>query len=187
MATDRSFEFNAGSPALDFVDTVAKRASAPVDLLSSPAQLDDWLEIGGFGADATHATKAIQLAKARSLREAIYRSVMAVVEKRAPDKEDVLTINAFALKPPARPQLVGDSIVMTARSKVDAALSALAADAIERLSADKRDRLRQCPDCKMLFFDASPPRRRVWCSSSSGCGNRAKVRRHRQRANDNKE
>jgi predicted RNA-binding Zn ribbon-like protein len=39
----------------------------------------------------------------------------------------------------------------------------------------------------MLFFDASPPGKRLWCSSSSGCGNRAKTRRHRQSMKERKD
>ncbi|MBJ7439049.1 MAG: CGNR zinc finger domain-containing protein, partial [Sphingopyxis sp.] len=43
------------------------------------------------------------------------------------------------------------------------------------------DRLRECDGCKMYFLDNTRGRRRRWCSSASGCGNRAKVRRHRDR------
>jgi|CXWL01.1.fsa_nt_gi predicted RNA-binding Zn ribbon-like protein len=41
-------------------------------------------------------------------------------------------------------------------------------------------RLKGCDGCGRLFFDASRNRSRRWCDMQ-GCGNRAKVARHRQR------
>ncbi len=42
-------------------------------------------------------------------------------------------------------------------------------------------RLKCCDGCGRLFFDASRNRSRRWCDMQ-GCGNRAKVARHRRRA-----
>jgi predicted RNA-binding Zn ribbon-like protein len=65
---------------------------------------------------------------------------------------------------------------------VDAALGVLAADAARLLGTPERARLRICAadDCSARFLDRSPAGRRRWCTMS-GCGNRAKVRRHRKR------
>ncbi|MER5476121.1 CGNR zinc finger domain-containing protein [Streptomyces sp. NPDC002734] len=48
-----------------------------------------------------------------------------------------------------------------------------------RLLADRPDRIRACanPECVLHFHDVSKNGTRRWCSMS-GCGNRAKVRRH---------
>ena len=45
------------------------------------------------------------------------------------------------------------------------------------------DRLKLCdnPDCRRAFFDRTRSRTRRWCDSGT-CGNRARVRRHRERA-----
>ena len=45
------------------------------------------------------------------------------------------------------------------------------------------DRLKLCenPDCGRAFFDRTRSRTRRWCDSGS-CGNRARVRRYRERA-----
>jgi predicted RNA-binding Zn ribbon-like protein len=46
-----------------------------------------------------------------------------------------------------------------------------------------RDRIRACAghDCVLHFYDTSRAGRRMWCSMA-GCGNRAKARRHYERA-----
>jgi predicted RNA-binding Zn ribbon-like protein len=49
-------------------------------------------------------------------------------------------------------------------------------------------RLKACPDCRWAFYDHTRNGSKRWClmapsgSGSRGCGNIAKVRRHRQRA-----
>jgi predicted RNA-binding Zn ribbon-like protein len=44
------------------------------------------------------------------------------------------------------------------------------------------DRLKLCenPDCRRAFFDRTRSRTRRWCEAG-GCGNRMRVRRHRER------
>ena len=44
------------------------------------------------------------------------------------------------------------------------------------------DRLKLCenPECRRAFFDRTRSRTRRWCNSGT-CGNRARVRRHRER------
>ena len=129
----------------------------------------------------TGSVRTADLETARSLREAIYRTARAVSAGAALEDKDVALLNATALKAPARPQFNKGVVTYRAANAVEAALSALAADAIECFGVERRDRLRTCPECQMLFFDTSRPGQRRWCSSASGCGNRAKVRRHRQR------
>lgn len=48
------------------------------------------------------------------------------------------------------------------------------------LASDDRHRLKCCDGCERLFIDRSRNRSRRWCEME-GCGNRAKVRRHRAR------
>jgi hypothetical protein len=51
-------------------------------------------------------------------------------------------------------------------------------------------RLKACPDCRWAFYDNTRNGSKRWClmaadgPGSRGCGNIAKVRRHRQRARD---
>lgn len=48
------------------------------------------------------------------------------------------------------------------------------------LTSDDRHRLKACAGCGTLFLDRSRNRSRRWCIME-GCGNRAKVRRFRER------
>jgi predicted RNA-binding Zn ribbon-like protein len=56
------------------------------------------------------------------------------------------------------------------------------ASAADVLDSDSQVRVRRCADeiCGKLFIDESRNRSRRWCDMSS-CGNRAKIRRFRQR------
>jgi predicted RNA-binding Zn ribbon-like protein len=53
--------------------------------------------------------------------------------------------------------------------------------AMIRRSHPSRLKLCEDPDCRTFFYDESRNRARRWCDSRR-CGNRARVRRHRQRA-----
>ena len=180
MPQHRTFEFKAGARCLDLVDTVASRASEPLDLLSTTDDLARWLRLAGFVPLPREPVKAKDLGATKLLREAIYRVAKAISAGTAPRGADIQVINTVALKSAARPQLTDGVVTYCAAHPMDAALAAIAADAIEHFSVEHRDRIRTCPQCQMLFFDTSRPGRRRWCSSASGCGNRAKVRRYRQ-------
>ncbi|UPK74462.1 CGNR zinc finger domain-containing protein [Nocardioidaceae bacterium SCSIO 66511] len=68
------------------------------------------------------------------------------------------------------------------RIRSSTAIGTIAA-AVAKLSIDGRwHRVKICPadDCRWAFFDESRNRSRQWCSMSV-CGNRAKVRKHRER------
>ena len=180
----RSFAFSAGSPALNFVDTMARRRDTPHDLLPDPPDLTRWLKACDFGAPMVGGDIKVpqeQCAAARDLREAIHRVLDAALQDTAPDEADVLHINTWAAAPGLRPQFIDGAVHVTAAEPIYAALATIAADAVHLMDADTLPTLRRCPECGMLFKDKSRPQKRVWCSSASGCGNRAKVRRHRAR------
>jgi predicted RNA-binding Zn ribbon-like protein len=69
------------------------------------------------------------------------------------------------------------------RLRVAQVLSTLARDAIDVFGAIGEGRVRACddPTCRMVFHDESRTNNRRWCSMEH-CGNRAKVRAHRERA-----
>jgi predicted RNA-binding Zn ribbon-like protein len=98
-----------------------------------------------------------------------------------PTSEDIALINAAARAAPLRPQWHDGRIELIAEDDIAAALSVLAADAVAILASPLVDRVRLCPECRMMFVDRSAAGRRRWCSSASGCGNRIKVRQHRAR------
>jgi predicted RNA-binding Zn ribbon-like protein len=63
-------------------------------------------------------------------------------------------------------------------------LGPIALSAVDLFRGGQFERLKQCPgpsgDCGWLFFDRSKNNSRRWCEMSV-CGNRVKVRRHRER------
>lgn len=179
MTSQREFDFVAGSTALSFVDTLGDRGGDGRERLQSPAALVRWLRAAGLAAEGLAEPTAEQLADARSLREAIYRTGLHGMSGQALDPNDLAILNAAALRPPLRPQWRGDALVTKAERPLEAALSTLAGEALTLFASPLARRIRICPGCAMMFVDQSRPGRRRWCSSASGCGNRAKVERHR--------
>ncbi len=175
------FEFSAGSPSLCLVDTVGNRGGAYIERLATPQDLTRWLReaslLGPHGGEAS----AADLVDARALRDALYRSALALANGETPASADVDRINALARSTPPRPQWVDGHVVHIAEHGVSAALALLAGDAVAILADAETTRVRLCPECRMMFVDKSPAGKRRWCSSASGCGNRAKVREHRAR------
>lgn len=180
MKTAAQFEFIAGCLALDYVDTFGGRAGEGRERLANPPALAAWVMHARLLPSLVDFSPA-ELAIARTLREGIYRCAVAVIDGSALPMDDVELLNASASKMPLRPRLQQGEIVRGGEHPLEAVLSVLAEDALGLLTLPRRERLRRCPECAMLFEDTSRPGKRRWCSSASGCGNRAKVRAHRAR------
>ena len=179
MTIQPDFAFIAGTPALCLVDTVGDRENTATDRLRDPADLDAWMAAAGLGVDGAQPASLDDLLRTRDLREAIYRCGLAIIDDAPFDPTDTRCINRHAQQPPLRPQIEGGAVALHADRPIEAALSTLAADAIATITGPARRRIRICPECAMMFVDTSRPGKRRWCSSATGCGNRAKVRRHR--------
>ncbi|MAY33264.1 MAG: hypothetical protein CMM86_11755 [Rhodovulum sp.] len=175
----RDFEFKAGSLCLDLVDTVSERGVGDVDLLATEADVARW--VTGTGRLAYAAGAVGDIASVRNLREAIFNAASACIDGALMDDADLAVINAAASVGAPRPVLMRDGVVMRADDPFAAMMAEIAGDAIALLGGERRARLRRCGGCNMLFFDASPPGRRKWCSSAAGCGNQAKTRNRRAR------
>lgn len=181
MCADQRFEFIAGSPALCFVDTLGDRAGVGRERLTSRQAFGDWLAKAGLTEAVTFKVTDRQLEAAKLLREAICRCALCVIGKRPFPQIDIELLNRTAARAPLRPQFRAGKICLVGARPLDAALSVLAADAIELIASPRRDRIRQCPGCAMIFEDTSRPGKRRWCSSARGCGNREKIKRLRAR------
>ncbi|MEV4219205.1 ABATE domain-containing protein [Nonomuraea sp. NPDC049725] len=127
--------------------------------------------LGVTGDDLRHA---------RELREAVRALAAAAVAGQEPGPGSVATLNAHAARAPRWHELrtgpEPQAVVRTAGRAVDAALSALAEDAVTLFAGPQRHELRACqaPGCVLYFLRESA--RREWCSA--GCGNRARAARH---------
>lgn len=174
------FPFLAGSLAFCFVDTVGARGSDDREKLVELSDLEDWLRQADIVQLPPGVVTPQDLVVAKQLREAIHRGGDRLINGRTISTNDILFLNAAADVAPPRPKLRIGGLVFTATEPVRAAFSAIAADALCWF-ATAAGRIRRCPDCAMMFLDTSRAGRRRWCSSSTNCGNRAKVRSHRAR------
>jgi predicted RNA-binding Zn ribbon-like protein len=179
--------FDAGAESLDFAYTGELAGGAGGgELLHAPADLGAWLTERVPRLDAAEVSER-DLSDALGLRDALARLFTARADDEGPDPDDVDTLNLFAAMPDIPPSLGGGRRQAGAgRIRVGQALSSLAREAVAILgeaAADGEVRVRRCAaeDCRLVFRDESRTNNRRWCSMER-CGNRAKVRAHRERA-----
>lgn len=164
--------FDAGAESLDFVYAEPTTARA----------LGTWLA-ERFDRVAVEEVGERDLSDALGLRAALSRLYPSRADDTAPDPDDVDTLNLFAAMPDIPPMLLGGQRQAGAgRIRINQALATMAREAVANLSADE-GRVRRCDaeDCRLVFHDESRTNNRRWCSMER-CGNRAKVRAHRERA-----
>ncbi len=175
--------FDAGAESLDFASTGPVGQSPELrETLHSPHDLGAWLAARVPTLRADDVTER-DLADALILRGALARLYTAAADGEAAAPDDVDTLNLFAATPDIPPALAGGRRQAgTARIRAAQALSMLARDAIAALGAPE-GRIRRCDadDCRIVYRDESRTNSRRWCSMQR-CGNRAKVRAHRERA-----
>ncbi|MET7618926.1 ABATE domain-containing protein [Streptomyces sp. NPDC005408] len=195
-----AFSFIGGRPCLDFVATLGKRHTAPVERLADMGALDRWISQAQLEADRDAAAAPdadgmritpADLEDARALREVLYRLLRAAMREQAPDPDDVVRANEAAARPDLAPQLaVGEdpdgepqpALRWQARHPARAALATVARDAVLLAGGPLVARVKECenPECSLLFLDDSQARRRRWCSMER-CGNLAKIAEYRSR------
>jgi predicted RNA-binding Zn ribbon-like protein len=212
MATDdpgAEFKLVGGRLCLDFINTVSGRGPDPsirgrdyrdfveLERLVTWTDLVRWAVSAGATqvpastlekagrADATTATKVT--ARARALREAMYRVFKASIEGWAPPAAALELLNREIAEARKHEQLVFAedrlSLGLAAnRTDLDHILWPVALSAAELLTGEQLKRVTQCPgdQCGWLFFDSSRNKSRRWCDMAD-CGNLAKVQRFRAR------
>jgi len=176
--------FDAGSDSLEFAYSGDLRRGVPEwEQLRGPGDLGAWLAGRIDRVDPGEATDR-DLADALHLRGALTGLYIAAANGAPLSPEDIDTVNLFAATPDIPPALAGGQRQAGAgRIRVGQVLSTLARDAIDVFDAIDERRVRACAadDCRMVFHDESRTNNRRWCSMEH-CGNRAKVRAHRERA-----
>jgi len=175
-----TFTFTSGRPALDFVGTLQRRRKdAPVELLTSPDDLDSWFRESGVAPGST-SCRPSDVEQAVALREAIHSLVTARIANDSFGESALVLVNLAARNPPAIPQLtaVGRQI----EASPEQALSSVARDAIDILSGPEGRLLKECarPGCTQVYIDHSRGARREWCAMDP-CGNNMKAAAYRAR------
>jgi predicted RNA-binding Zn ribbon-like protein len=193
--------FDSGNLCLDFSNTAEWHASAsPLEHLHSYSDLVSWSRTGGLVTELEAAALLKEAAKrpkeaertlkqAIELRETIYRIFASIAHSGKPSSPDLDALNATLSQAMARAQVIplnGGFGWSWSRDEplLDKMLWPIARSAAELLTSDRLDRVGQCADdrgCGWLFLDSSRNRSRQWCSMES-CGNRAKAKRHYERA-----
>jgi predicted RNA-binding Zn ribbon-like protein len=196
---DHQFELIAGAACLDFANTVSGRRRHTIhEHLRTFADLARWaLAADLYTADEAERLieRAVRrpmeaeavLARARALRGAIYAIFTALIDESGPPASAVDTLNAELAPALAHLALVPDATGfrwgwVAADGALDSILWRVARSAAELLTSPAMQSVRQCAGetCDWLFVDTTRNRSRRWCDMG-GCGNRAKVRRHRAR------
>ncbi len=200
MVTGSEFKFIAGTLCLDFVNTVGGHGPSGVilrDKLAGYGDLVQWseaagllthmqaLEFAGRAARNPVAARAL-FDRAIALREALYRICKSCLEQRTPSGQDVAALNSelVVAQTHQRLEFSGRAFVRSwdQPRSLDRILWSVVTSAADFLESPDLQLLRQCPgdDCGWLFMDTSRNGSRQWCEMRI-CGNRAKLRRFRQR------
>ncbi len=164
--------------ATSFTGTLSERRGDPVERIPTPQRLVDWLAVSGLAVDS--CTEA-QLDLARELRESIHATATAAATGEALPVSAVKIVNDRSLQGRAAAVLTPEGTRqwrLGSTSRVEDALSVIAADAIGILAGERDGRLALCasPTCRAAFFDTSQSRTRRWCDMNT-CGNRQKKAR----------
>ena len=180
MGDGRTWWFDSGALSIDFAYTGAMDGPGS-ETLHAASDLAAWL-VGRF-PEVADVTSERDLIDARALRGSLARAAIARSLGAEILSDDVDVINLFAATPDIAPSLIGGTRQAgRSRAKASQALSVIAREAIELFAANPTGRIRECAadDCELVFYDESRSNNRRWCSMQR-CGNRAKVRAHRER------
>jgi predicted RNA-binding Zn ribbon-like protein len=205
-----AFELIAGNACLDFVNTVSgDRFHAPKEKLTSYGDFVAFARqaglIDGAAARALHERAGREplaagraLERALELREALFRIFWGMGSDddragrggRKPAPGDLALLNRALGEGLAHREVVARSgsyqLGWGASDDLDRPLWPLAAAAADLLADPDRAPIRMCGlceehECTWIFLDETKNRSRRWCSMKD-CGNRAKARRHYERA-----
>ena len=190
MTTPQDSDFRDGMPFLGSRLWIDFANSAPValgDFLATPEGWARWRAAAGLRAGTGRKGAAgADLAEVHALRAALSRLFDTLQGGTRPAAPDLELVNRHLAAGAAPPQLIWrDGGLRVARPEADDTdpLAAIATDFADFAAQYERSRLRHCanPECSLVFYDTARNGTRRWCSMSA-CGNRHKVRSHRQRA-----
>lgn len=193
------FEFSGGALCLDFANAVGDPPRRTQERLSGYDDLLRWAAQAGILDEAER--RALERLAARrgdaprrtfhhamELREVIYRTFSAIAAGTRPGAGELAALNAALIE--ALPHLrlehrdTGHGWTWAGtESSLDGPLWPVVRSAAELLTSADAALVRECASdtCSWMFVDRSRTHRRRWCDMKT-CGNRAKARRHYERA-----
>ena len=200
QTNSKNWKFVGGRLCLDFINTVGGRvgpATVLRDKLANYRDLLEWSRLAGIAnptesrnlarLSASHQQHAEPiLARAVVLREAVYRIFKSTIEGRRPRPADLEILSRELRVARAHERLTHTrgafGWTLEDEPALDRILWPVSLSAADLLTSSHLPRLRQCggEECGWMFLDTSRNRSRHWCDMKD-CGNRAKVRRFRNR------
>lgn len=195
--------FIADDPALDFLNSIASPAGAPVEWIADGRDLLDWMVAAHllpadvaarFKAEAVLDELDSVAARARALRE-WFRGLMAAHAGKPAEPALAAAIEPLnrLLRRDVRHREIGLAEAAEGQGPLqwrdirdfttpDSLLAPLAEAMGDLLCRRDLSLVRPCEGvgCTLWFFDASKRHGRRWCSMAA-CGNRAKAAAHRHR------
>ncbi len=203
MSQNSQFVFDAGTLALDLLNTWRFDGNQALDLLQGPEDVVTWLAAVGLPDDASFPelsssppSRRILLDEALWLRQDILLIVQSLVAGEVPPPYTVHALNRILTESGTSFRLdsliitsdeeqsggMQDELVLNAHeyaSSVLGVLQPIALSAARIVTEANPTRIRQCAarGCMYWFLDTSKSGRRRWCSMSR-CGNRAKAAKH---------
>jgi predicted RNA-binding Zn ribbon-like protein len=182
MAIVRDFGF-VGRLCLDFAQTGDMGWGSQYERLTSPAELQRWLTLSSLHLSNIRINSA-DLDAAKLLRGAIWRIVVAIVDRTIPATADVRMLNRMGCEP-GLVRTLGPAArsIRWHRPSIGAALAAIAQDAVVLFGdPTQRERIRRCDNsrCRVVFYDESRPGLRRWCAPNR-CGDRIRAQLYRGR------
>ena len=174
MAAYTEFRIDGGSTWLNLLATTGRTfGRSPIERLSRPDDVVAWCEL--MGLSVAGPVRELERLRITALRESLRELAFAAVEQRdAAAKDRTLVAKCASL---SREGLG----VPGALISFDAALAAIAVDALLMVGGPDAGSLTQCAesDCRWVFLD--PSGRRRWCPAPA-CASRGRVRAHRAAA-----
>lgn len=185
---DLAYRFTSNRLCLDFLATIGEVGHRDIERIGTPSLYSSWLAAACV-FDPAPLVSGSDVAEARALRRALRGYFEASVAGTDPSPDAIAEINLSARRPAPVLEMAADGRAVTRRSSApgDAALAAIARDALLLVAEGLLPRVKQCkdPTCRMFFLDTSRGNNRIWCSTEGrGCGNKAKKRAFRARASD---
>jgi len=178
-----TFRFDPGALCLELLTTGGPGRYRRYEVLHEPADLADWAGRSRLTPTPVLAISAAEVADARSVRDGLWRVVLADLRDEPRPPGDLAAVNAAAARPSLAPAVAATGKRAWAGTPSGTQLLAtVARDAVELLTGPYAHRIRSCAadNCELVYVDTSRPGRRRWCSMEH-CGNRHKVRALRAR------
>jgi predicted RNA-binding Zn ribbon-like protein len=193
-----TYKIIGGELCLDFANTVSWRGTERAhDWLHKYANFAAWGELVGIisederiallEAAEQHADEAHQvLQKAIQLREVINTIFSDIKQNKPIPQPELAILNAYLPEALIRLRIGVDGnqagwVWSQDDIQLDRILWPVVWSAANLLMSDRITKLRTCEACEWLYLDTTKNHSRRWCTMED-CGNRAKVRRFRQRA-----